>query len=118
MDHNMDFLKHSVHKRTQEFIELNLDNNLTPTITRPTRITKSSATLIDNIIVSQSLMTNSDSRILIDDISDHLPSLVRFRDLFQKNKSLKTITSRNLCEKNIKRIKGDLTTTNWSAGYN
>ena len=115
MDHNMDFLKHSVHKRTQEFIELNLDNNLTPTITRPTRITKSTATLIDNIIPSQSLLTNSDSRIIIDDISDHLPSLVKFRDLLQKNNSVKTITSRNLCEKNIERIKNDLQITDWSA---
>ena len=40
MDHNLDFLKHSVHKRTQDFIELNLDNNLLPSITQPTRITK------------------------------------------------------------------------------
>ena len=44
MDHNLDFLKHSIHKRTHDFIELNLDNNLLPSITRPTRITKSSAT--------------------------------------------------------------------------
>ena len=55
MDHNLDFLKHSIHKRIQNFIELNLDNNPLLSITRPTRITKKSATLIDNIIVSQSL---------------------------------------------------------------
>ena len=42
MDHNLDFLKHSLHKRTHDFIELNLDNSLIPSITRPTRITKSS----------------------------------------------------------------------------
>ena len=89
MDHNMDFLKHSVHKRTHDFIELNLDDNLLPSITRPTRITKSSATLIDNIIVSQSLLTKGDSRIIIDDISDHLPSLVKFNDLLQKTKTSK-----------------------------
>ena len=65
MDHNLDFLKHSIHKRTQNFIELNLDNNLIPSITRPTRITKSSATLIDNIMISQGLMINSESRIII-----------------------------------------------------
>ena len=119
MDHNMDFLKHSVHKRMQEFIELNLDNNLIPTITRPTRITKSTATLIDNIIASQSLLTNSDSRIIIVIIiiiiSNHLPSLVKFRDLLQKNNSVKIITSRNLCKKNIERMKNDLETTDWPA---
>ena len=89
MDHNMDFLKHSVHKRTHDFIELNLDNNLLPTITRPTRITNNSATLIDNIMVSQSLLMNIDSRIIIDDISDHLLSLVKFNDLLQKTNMAK-----------------------------
>ena len=114
MDHNMDFLKHSVHKRMDDFIELNLDNNLLPSITRPTRITKSSATLIDNIIVSQSVLTNSDSRIIIDDISDHLPSLVKFKDLLQKTKTSKTITSRNVNEKNLKKINDQLRTMDWS----
>ena len=119
MDHNLDFLKHSIHNRTHDFIELNLDNNLLPSITRPTRIMKSSATLIDNIIVSQSLMMKSDSRIIIDDISDHLPSLVKFNDLLQKTRTSKTITSktitsRNVNKKNLKKINDTLMTTDWS----
>ena len=114
MDHNLDFLKHSVHKRTQDFIELNLDNNLLPSITRPTRITKSSATLIDNIIVSQSLMANCKSRIVIDDISDHLPSIVKFDEMLQKCKTSKLVTSRNLNERTLQKISDSLTRTNWS----
>ena len=99
MDHNLDFLKHSTHKRTHDFIELNLDNNLLPTITRPTRITKMTVTLIDNIIVSHSLMVNSESRIIIDDISDHLPSLLKLKDTLQNDRYTKTVTSRKLDEK-------------------
>ena len=114
MDHNLDFLKHSIHKRTQDFIELNLDNNLLPSITRPTRITKSSATLIDNIIVSQSLMANCKSRIVIDDISDHLPSIVKFDEMLQKCKTSKLVTSRNLNERSLQKISDSLTRTNWS----
>ena len=114
MDHNLDFLKHSVHKRTQDFIELNLDNNLLPSITRPTRITKSSATLIDNIIVSQSLRANCKSRIVIDDISDHLPSMVKFDEMLQKCKTSKLVTSRNLNERTLQKISDSLTRTNWS----
>ena len=113
MDHNLDFLKHSTHKRTQDFIELNLDNNLIPSITRPTRITKSSATLIDNIMVSQGLSINSESRIIIDDISDHLPSVVKFNDLLQRTKTSKTITSRNLTDKALQKINKNLMRTNW-----
>ena len=111
MDHNLDFLKHSIHKRTQDFIELNLDNNLLPSTTR---ITKSSATLIDNIMVSQGLMINSESRIIIDDISDHLPSVVKFKDLLQKTKTSKIITSRNLMDKALQKINDSLMRTNWS----
>ena len=44
--HNMDFLKSNVHKTTIEFIEYNLDSRLIPVISRPTRITRNSATLI------------------------------------------------------------------------
>ena len=114
MDHNLDFLKHSVHKRTQDFIDLNLDKNLLPSITRPTRITKSSATLIDNIIVSQSLMANCKSRIVIDDISDHLPSIVKFDEMLQKCKTSKLVTSRNLNERTLQKISDSLTRINWS----
>ena len=49
LDHNLDFLKHDHHKPTKDFINLNLEHNLLPTITKPTRKTKNTATLIDNI---------------------------------------------------------------------
>ena len=44
-----------------------------PTITRPTRITSESATLIDNIYVSGNKLDNLLSGILVADISDHFP---------------------------------------------
>ena len=56
LDHNLDLLKHSNHSRTQEFLNLNLDESLLPTINKPTRLTKSSATLIDNMFVSHTLV--------------------------------------------------------------
>ena len=73
MDHNYDLLKSNEHKKTEEFLELLINRELFPTITHPTRITKSSATLIDNIFVSTNLHKNSDSAILINDMSDHMP---------------------------------------------
>ena len=75
MDHNYDLLKSSEHKRTQHFLNSLLDKELFPTITRPTRITHQSATLIDNIFVSANLHKKYDSAILINDMSDHLPIL-------------------------------------------
>ena len=43
------------------------------TITRPTRITHTSATLIDNIYVKCDKYENIKSTIITTDISDHLP---------------------------------------------
>ena len=44
-----------------------------PLITKPTRITKSTATLIDNIYTNNTHKTGHQSGILLNDISDHLP---------------------------------------------
>ena len=77
LDHNMDFLKYDKHLPTKEFIELNLDLNLLPVITKPTRVTRSSATLIDNVIIGKYLQNSYDSKILISDISDHFPCIVK-----------------------------------------
>ena len=73
LDHNLDFLKSEKHQPTNDFIQSNLDFGLIPTVTRPTRITNTSATLIDNIMVSQNLCGSYTSNILINDTSDHLP---------------------------------------------
>ena len=72
MDHNMDLLKGHEHLRTQQFLDILLDSDLIPTITRPTRITNTSATLIDNVFISRMLQQSFDSMILIEDIIYHL----------------------------------------------
>ena len=76
MDHNMNLSKSHEHRKTQQFSDLMLEHELVPSITRPTRITNSMATLIDNIFISKLLQRSFDSMILLEDISDHLPSLV------------------------------------------
>ena len=105
LDHNLDFLKSDCHSGTNQFIQHNLDANLVPTITRPTRITKSSATLIDNILVSQSLCGNYDSGILIDDISDHMPSICVIKSIKGVGKDPIQITSRDTRPRNLNALK-------------
>ena len=55
INQNLDLLKSHEHDQKQKFLETNLDHNLLPTITWPTRITKSTATLTDNINSSNGL---------------------------------------------------------------
>ena len=95
LDHNLDFLKSEGHGGTSQFIQHNLDFNLIPTITRPTRVTKNSATLIDNIMISQSLCGRYSSGILVDDISDHMPTICIIRALKGASKDPVQIKSRD-----------------------
>ena len=114
LDHNLDFLKSDCHKGTNQFIQHNLDANLIPTITRPTRITKSSATLIDNILVSQSLCGNYESGILIDDISDHMPSICVIKSIKGVGKDVIQITSRDMRPRNLNALKTHLNNYDWT----
>ena len=86
LDHNLDLLKSHLNQPTNDFMELNLDRELIPCITKPARITTSSASLIDNILISRSLQRSYDSFVLIEDISDHFACLVVLKN---QNKSTK-----------------------------
>ena len=99
MDHNFDLLKSSKHKKTQYFFDTLLNKELFPTINRPTRITKQSATLIDNIFVSINLHKKYESAILINDMSDHLPILTLLRQTKLNNNAPFVFESRNLNDK-------------------
>ena len=109
MDHNLDLLKSHVHKKTQQFLNLNLDHDLFPVITRPTRITHTSATLIDNIFLDSRLTGRTINKILVDDISDHLPSVVILENMNPSKHSKIEITSRDIRPKQIGSLKNELT---------
>ena len=105
LDHNLDFLKADKHHATNDFIQNNLDFGLIPTITRPTRITNTSVTLIDNIIVSQNLCGSYTSSILINDTSDHLPTVCVLNSLISTKKEPIIIKSRDTRLRNLSALK-------------
>ena len=113
LDHNLDFLKCDTHRGTSQFIQHNLDFNLIPTITRPTRITRNSATLIDNIIVSQSLCGSYLSSVMIDDISDHMPTACVIKALKRAKKDPVAITSSDTRPRNMTALKNHLQSYEW-----
>ena len=113
LDHNLDLLKQSVHSKTQEFLECILDHNLLPTITKPTRISKTSATLIDNILISKKLQPNYESLIIVDDLSDQLPCLVKLKN-FKPTGNKNFILKRVINNKVVKKINEDLSKIDWN----
>ena len=92
LDHNLDLLKSLVHKPTNLFTEMLLDNGMIPTITKPTRISKTTATLIDNILVSEDLQETFQSGILIGNSSDHLPCYTTLENALLSKKAPTRIT--------------------------
>ena len=113
LDHNLDLLKSNEHRATQSFIENNLNNRLLPCISKPTRLTHTSATLIDNIFCSEELYRNCKSYILVEDLSDHLPCISVYLDFFPTKQTEQILYKRNLTEKNIAEIVTDLDSVNW-----
>ena len=89
-----------------------------PLITRPTRITCQSKTLIDNIFTSD-VTSHIQSGLLINDTSDHLP-IFQMTDIgingnknnFVCNKK-RIVTDRNICE-----IISELEKTEWDGILN
>ena len=70
-DINIDFLKYNEHSQTEEFFDMLPANNVLPIITKPTRLTDHTATLIDHIYTNS--LQNFTSGSLTVDITDHLP---------------------------------------------
>ena len=105
LDHNLNLLNYQNHSDTQKFLEVLVDNELFPCITRPTRLTHHSATLLDNILATKEFYGAQHSGIIISDLSDHLPCL----SIFMNQKKEKKISSEKvlkhfMTEKNMKKI--------------
>ena len=104
----MDFMKASKHTNTQKFLDYNLEMTLLPVITKPTRITDTSATLIDNILISSRLQHDYNSGLIISDMSDHLPTVIKLPNVKQDLKQQQILTYRKINEENIRLMNEDL----------
>ena len=71
-DFNIDLLKQDSHAPTETFLNTMFSLGLFPLITKPSRVTAHSATLIDNIFTNE-LKHENISGVILNDISDHLP---------------------------------------------
>lgn len=87
-DYNIDLLRINDHKNTSLYYNALIAHHYLPTITKPTRITTTTKTLIDNILTTAWSKLNWAS-IIISDISDHLPIIAEFS--FESNLTSKAI---------------------------
>ena len=114
-DQNIDLLKVNVNHNVELFLSTLLSHNVIPLATLPTRITHTSATLIDNIYVSQHFVDQMFTAILQTDISDHLPvlSLIGQPTITKQNTKSLTFRSRSLTDEKLGQVKQHLAQLDW-----
>ena len=115
-DFNIDFLKiDDPGHISNDFFDLLSSFHLLPTISKPTRITPTSKSLIDNIFSNES-PCNLSSSIIYYDFSDHLPILISIK-CKAKSIAKKFITKRATKPPNKSTFLYLLQNTDWSCVF-
>ncbi len=113
-DQNFDYMKINSNNNVSDLFDVFYTQGLLPTATRPTRITHATATLIDNVYVKANRFGDTQSMLLMSDISDHLPVLVGVgKNSARTIKESLTFTHRPLSEENTRKIANDIQNVNW-----
>ena len=114
-DYDINLLNVESHGPTSDFNDIMYSNGFIPLITRPTRVTESTATLIDNIFTNRldSQFGGIMQGILLTDISDHYPIFHIDNNIKYKNVNIK-ISRRSYSNKNKNNFSDLITRTEWA----
>ena len=113
-DFNINLFNSDTHALSGEFLNIMFSSGLFPVINKPTRITNSSATLIDNIFcnfIDTKLLLNG---IFLSDISDHLP-IFCISSCMDNKVGPETVKKRSLSERNVHNFIRELGIMDWTA---
>ena len=117
-DLNLNFLDHKTKTKVKDYLNLTFLNFLIPIINKPTRITKTNATLIDHILTNDFVNTGSSTGIVKIDIADHFPNhLIRSAQFFNNIQNKTTIRKREINEKSKQYFMKILNEVNWKHLY-
>ena len=116
-DFNIDLLKSDNNENISSFFNSLLSYSYFPTIIKPTRITDTTATLIDNIYTNVfDVVNNLQTGILYTDISDHLPVfIIQYGQA--KTPQYKNISKRIYSKQAEKGFIDDVSAVDWSSLY-
>ena len=111
-DFNIDLLKYEQNNNANKFIHQMYSSHFYPVINKPTRITTTAATIIDNIFINN-VNVNSINGILINDLSDHLPVFQLIPLKTTETKIDKLYKKRLITKRNIEKLRDEMRNTNW-----
>ncbi len=116
-DSNLDLLKIQEHKPTSDFFDNCVSSGLIPVITKPTRITHNTATLIDNLYIN--LQDNHiHSGIITTKLSDHLPIFAFYGKSLKYKPEPVRYQTRDLGDSNLLQLKQKLERYDWTFLHN
>ena len=116
-DLNIDLLKYQSNPNTASFLDNMIVKNLIPKITKPTRKTETSATLIDHIF------TNIENTFclagtLLTDISDHYSNFISIKFKSQQKLFPQTYTYRAITQTSLANLNNSMQEHDWNDIYN
>ena len=118
-DFNIDLLKFHGDEKILDYVNLFISNNLYCTLVYPTRVTNTTATLIDNIWTND-YNNLINSGIVYSKVSDHFPIFSVFKTNLTLGRSdeIKTISYRDFSTDNVNRFRNDLCEVCWDLVLN
>ena len=108
---NINLLNEDVHPLTNDFVNVITSHSLYPSITKPTRITSRTATLIDNIFTNSK--SKQTSGIIITDLSDHLPIFISTDLNVSRNTVKSGVDIRQYTTESVNKLKNELKNVDW-----
>ena len=113
-DLNINSLDYSINTNVREFFYLIFQNGIFPLINRATRVTKSSATIIDHVLTNTMIDSEVQSGITKTDISDHFAVFALMRTSLVQPNIKKTFIKRDINGHSIKYFKSILNSVDWN----
>jgi Reverse transcriptase (RNA-dependent DNA polymerase) len=110
-DFNFDILKFSSNEYIADYVNNFFMHGFIQIITKPTRCTSNSATLLDHVLTND-IQLSYESCILISKISDHYPIITICNS--EKMQRPQSIETRFINERSIQNFKNDLSNVNWA----
>ena len=118
-DFNLDSLKYNENHSIKNVFDLFIRNSVIPLITKPTRVTRTSETIIDHIFTNDYASQNIISGIITTDVSDHFPIFFVNKEIkFEKLSGKIEIMKRNLSKSNVKNFMQSLKSNDWGPVLN
>ena len=114
-DLNIDLLKYEEHRLTSSFVDILYSNNVFPLITKPTRVTQTTATLIDHVLTNNfDIWGKHRQGILCTDMTDHYAVFHVAGNTMSKSKDyLSPTVKRDMSHRNVQKFIDEIQQVDW-----